>query len=106
MIFLKVYQPRSCMRCSLARVEISMPCMASPNPLDLGDDLRVVVMGHRFDYGLGANGRVCAFEYAGADEHAVGTELHHERCVGRSCYPPAAKLMTGRRCMPATSLTR
>ena len=40
-------------------------------------------------------GRVAALEDAGADEHAVHAELHHQRRIGRVATPPAAKMTTG-----------
>src|SRR6478735_6761433 len=48
----------------------------------LGDDVRVVVEGRRLDDRLGALGRVAGLEDAGADEDALGAELHHHGGVG------------------------
>ena len=43
----------------------------------------VVVEGGGLHDGGGTLGRVAGLEDAGADEHAVGAELHHHRGVGR-----------------------
>ena len=42
-------------------------------------------MGGGLDDRLAALGRVAGLEDAGADEHAVHTQLHHQRRVRRSC---------------------
>ena len=62
-----------------------MPTMASPRPRDdLGDH----VAGRRRTWSAltiasARCGRVAGLEDAGADEHALGAELHHHRRVGR-----------------------
>src|SRR5919204_2919880 len=48
----------------------------------LGDDLRVLEEGGRLHDRLGAAGGVTGLEDAGADEHAVGAQLHHHGGVG------------------------
>src|SRR5450759_3031731 len=50
---------------------------------DPRDDVRVLEMRGRLDDRLGALGRIAGLEDAGADEHAVAAELHHERGVSR-----------------------
>src|SRR5438105_14915094 len=47
-----------------------------------GQDGGVVVVGYGLHYGAGAAGRVARFEYAGAYEHPVRSEGHHEGGVG------------------------
>ena len=49
---------------------------------DAGDAVRVLEVRRRLDDRLGAQLRVTRLEDAGADEDAVGPELHAERCVG------------------------
>src|SRR5688572_5849323 len=50
---------------------------------DVGDDARVVEVGGRLDDRPGKARRIVALEDATADEHALGTQLHRERRVGR-----------------------
>lgn len=51
---------------------------------DASDDLRVGVVVGRGDDRFGPPHRVTGLEDPGTDEHALGTELHHHRSVGRS----------------------
>src|SRR5829696_1129657 len=52
----------------------------------LGHGLRVLEVGRRGHDGPGPAGLVPALEDAAPHEHAVGTELHHQRRVGRGGY--------------------
>ena len=62
---------------------MSKPGIASPSPLDTSAMiLGSSVVRHRLDDGGSALRRVFRLEDAGADEHAVGAQLHHERGVG------------------------
>src|SRR3954471_17144248 len=54
---------------------------------DLGDLLRIVEERRRLDDGVGHPRRILALEDPRPDEDALGTELHHERCIGRSADP-------------------
>ena len=80
----RAYQPRTASRSSSGMASIAMPAHRRAEALgDLGDDLRVVEVGRRLDDGVGHPRRVLALEDAGADEHALGAQLHHQRRVGR-----------------------
>ena len=77
---------RACGRsCSARRAPPSCgPTIGSPRPRETSRDrLRVAEVGRRLDDRAGARRRVARLEDAGADEHAVGAELHHHRGVGR-----------------------
>src|SRR5205823_10693580 len=50
---------------------------------DLGDEVGVLECRGGRDDGLGPLGGVAGLEDAGADENALGAELHHHRGVGR-----------------------
>ena len=50
-------------------------------PGDLGDDRRLLIMRDGLNDGLGPGGGVARLEDAGADEDAVGAQLHHQRGV-------------------------
>src|SRR4051812_47842681 len=68
---------------------------------DLGDLLRIVEERRRLDDGVGHPGRILALEDPRPDEDALGTELHHEGCIGRSADPARdevddGELATGR----------
>ena len=52
----------------------------------------ILIMGDGFDDRRRAPGRVAALENAGADEHAIHTELHHQRRVGRSGHAAGSKV--------------
>ena len=78
------YQPRSCMRSRLGDVrDVDADHRLAQVARHARDDVGVLEVRGRLDDRLRALRRVAALEDAGADEHAVAAELHHERRVGR-----------------------
>ena len=59
-----------------------MPTIASPRSSDSSaSSFASLIIGHRLDDGRRALRGVAGFEDAGADEHALRAELHHQRRV-------------------------
>ena len=65
---------------------------------DFGKNLVIIVVGHGCDNGLGAFGRICGLEDAGAHEHAIKAELHHESGVGGRGDAPSEMCIRDRPC--------
>ena len=83
--FRRFHQPRvSSSWLSDRASAVEMPTIASPRPGETrARMLGVLEVRRRLDDRLGARRRIARLEDAGADEDAVGAELHAERRVGR-----------------------
>ena len=70
-------------RCS-GIASMAMPRIGAPRPLETSAMIfGVVEVGRGLDDGVRHARRVLGLEDAGADEHALGAQLHHQRGVGR-----------------------
>uniref|UniRef100_J3NAJ0 Uncharacterized protein n=1 Tax=Oryza brachyantha TaxID=4533 RepID=J3NAJ0_ORYBR len=67
-----------------------------PEPgADVGEDLRIAVVGDGLNDGTGAPRGVAALEDAGADEDTVAAQLHHEGGIGGGGHPAGRELHDG-----------
>src|SRR5258706_14792898 len=55
----------------------------------------VLIMCDCLDNGIGALGRVTAFEDARTNKHAIHTELHHQCGISRSSYATRCEIHNG-----------
>ena len=92
------HSPRAAMMVSIS--SSLMPTMASPKLVgQLGQQLGVLIVGHRLDDGGGPLGRVAGLEDARAHEHALGPQLHHQGGIGRGGHAAGGKVHHGQTAM-------